>query len=181
MSLQYDDLRPTNGWDQFSSLEHPSKFQRVSRLGFVTAPTSPNGSQPNCARCLAVSWAATLSMHFWGLLPPNGTVPGQTSLCVQVLRAPILAALLHGTRAVGVSQTLWRGIFSWQGGHPVRNWVVELSSFNLSFRFRPKPAQPLSLSFRFLAVKEFIFLFLPKTNTTLFGLSLCYFRCCDIS
>jgi len=33
----------------------------------------------------------------------------QNSLCVQVLRSPILADLLHGTRAVGVSQTLRRG------------------------------------------------------------------------
>ena len=32
----------------------------------------------------------------------------QNSLCVQVLRSPILAALLHGTRVVGVSQTLRR-------------------------------------------------------------------------
>jgi len=39
-----------------------------------------------------------------------------------------LAALLHGTRAVGVSQTLRRGIFKRQGGHPVRHWAVELSS-----------------------------------------------------
>jgi len=31
------------------------KFQRVSRLGFVTAPTSLNGGQPNFARCLAIS------------------------------------------------------------------------------------------------------------------------------
>jgi len=30
----------------------------------------------------------------------------QNSLCVQVLRSPILAALLHGTPAAGVSQTL---------------------------------------------------------------------------
>ena len=30
----------------------------------------------------------------------------QHSLCVQVLRSPILAALLHGTLVVGVSQTL---------------------------------------------------------------------------
>jgi len=43
----------------------------------------------------------------------------QNSLCVQVLRSPILAALLHGIRAVGVSKTLWRGIFTRQGGHPV--------------------------------------------------------------
>jgi len=28
----------------------------------------------------------------------------QNSLCVQVLRSPILAALLHGTGAVGVGQ-----------------------------------------------------------------------------
>jgi len=33
----------------------------------------------------------------------------QNSLCVQTLRSPVLAALLHGTRVVGVSQTLRRG------------------------------------------------------------------------
>ena len=33
----------------------PLKFQRVSGLGFVTAPTSLNGGPPNFARCLAVS------------------------------------------------------------------------------------------------------------------------------
>jgi len=32
----------------------------------------------------------------------------QNSLCVQVLCSPILAALLHGTRVVGVGQTLQR-------------------------------------------------------------------------
>ena len=42
----------------------------------------------------------------------------QTSLCVQVLSSPILAALLHGTRPVGVNQTLRRGI---------RNGISELS------------------------------------------------------
>ena len=30
----------------------------------------------------------------------------QNSLCVQVLRSPILSALLHGTRVVGFSQTM---------------------------------------------------------------------------
>jgi len=30
----------------------------------------------------------------------------QNSLCVQILRSPILSALLHGTRALGVRQTL---------------------------------------------------------------------------
>jgi len=58
--LQFGELRLTNGRDRLVSLEHPSKFQRVSRLGDVTAPTSLNGDQPNFARCLAVSWAGTL-------------------------------------------------------------------------------------------------------------------------
>jgi len=76
MSSQYGELRLTNGWDRLVSLGHPSKFQRVSRLGFVTAPTSLIGGQPSFARCLAVSWAGTLYIHFWGLLPPNGILPG---------------------------------------------------------------------------------------------------------
>jgi len=41
----------------------------------------------------------------------------QNSLCVQVLCSPILTALLHGTRAVGISQTLQRG---------TRNGITEL-------------------------------------------------------
>jgi len=45
---QYGELRPTNGWDQFRSLGYPSKFQRVSRLGSVTAWHSSDGRQPNC-------------------------------------------------------------------------------------------------------------------------------------
>jgi len=65
---------------------------------------------------------------FWGLLPLTEFCQVQNSLCVQVLRYPILAALLHDTRAVGVSQTLRRGIFIRQSDHPVQHWAVELSS-----------------------------------------------------
>jgi len=54
MSSQYGELRLTNGWDRLASLGRPSKFQQVSRLGFVTAPTSFNVGQPNFA-CLEVS------------------------------------------------------------------------------------------------------------------------------
>jgi len=42
----------------------------------------------------------------------------QNALCVQVLRSHVLAALLHGTPAAGVSQTLRRG---------TRNGIKELS------------------------------------------------------
>jgi len=69
----------------------------------INAATSLTGGQPNFARCLAVSWTATLYIHFRGLLPPDGV---QSSLYVQVLRnSPTLAALLHGTPAASVSQT----------------------------------------------------------------------------
>ena len=37
MSPQYGELRPTSGWDRSGSLRHPCKFQRVSRLGSITA------------------------------------------------------------------------------------------------------------------------------------------------
>ena len=46
---QYGELRPSSGWDLFASLGHPSKFQRVSHLGKVTARHSSRGRQPNFA------------------------------------------------------------------------------------------------------------------------------------
>ena len=49
MSLQYGELRPTSGWDPFVSLGHPSKFQRLSRHGSVTARYSSSGRQSNFA------------------------------------------------------------------------------------------------------------------------------------
>jgi len=85
MFSQYGKLRPTNGWDRLVSLGHYSKFQRVSRLRFVIAPTSLDVMisaasvpfcRPNFARCLALSWAGTICIHFWGLLPPDGIFPG---------------------------------------------------------------------------------------------------------
>jgi len=116
MSSQYGERRPTNGWDRFGSLRHPSKFQRVSRLGFNQT-----------ARRLAVSRAGTLYIHFGGsCLTESCQV--QYSLCVQVVRSSLLAALLYGSGGVGVSKTLRRGIFTRQGGHPVWHWAVELSS-----------------------------------------------------
>jgi len=42
----------------------------------VTAATSHTGGQPNFARRLAVSWAATMYIHFRGLLPPDRILPG---------------------------------------------------------------------------------------------------------
>jgi len=49
MSLQYGELQPISGWDHFVSLGYPIKFQRLSRLGIVTARHSGTGRQPNFA------------------------------------------------------------------------------------------------------------------------------------
>jgi len=76
MFSEYGELRPISSWDRFTSLEHPSKFQRVSHLAVVTAATSLTGGQPNFAQCLAISWPGTLYMHFRGLLPPDGILHG---------------------------------------------------------------------------------------------------------
>jgi len=118
MSSQYGELWPTNGWDLFGSLGHSSKFQRVSRLAFVTTATSLSGGQPNFPRCAAISLAGTLYIHFGGLLTITEFCHLQNSLSVQVLRSAILAALPHGTRAAAVSQTWWPG---------TRNGITELS------------------------------------------------------
>jgi len=52
-----------------------------------------------------ISWAGTLCKHFRGSYSLTESYYVQNLLCVQILRSPILAALLHGTRPVGVSQT----------------------------------------------------------------------------
>ena len=102
------------------NLRHLSKFQRVLRLGFVTAATSFTGGQPNFARCLAVSWAATVCIHFRGLLPPDGILPGAKFTLRPSLAFSYIGSVTarHGTPAAGVSQTLRRG---------TRNGITELS------------------------------------------------------
>ena len=46
---QYGELQPTSGRDRSGSLGYPCKFQRVLRLGSVTARHSSIGRQPNFA------------------------------------------------------------------------------------------------------------------------------------
>jgi len=106
MLPQYGKLRPISGCDRFTSLGHHSKFQLVSLVGFVTAPTLLNGGQPNFAQCLVVSWLVQHICIFGGSCPLTEFCKLRNSLCVQVLRYPTLAALLHSTRVVDGSQTL---------------------------------------------------------------------------
>jgi len=107
MSSQYGELWSTNSWDWLASLEHPSKFQRFCALASLLH-----------WRCLMEInqilhdlWPSPGLVHFGGSWPLTECCRLENSLCVQVLHSPILAALLHSTRAVGVSHALWRGIF----------------------------------------------------------------------
>jgi len=103
VSSQYGELRPTNGWDRFTSLGHPSKFQRVSRLAFsylLQRRRSPEANQtlhdvwpsPALARYIYI---------FAGSCPLTEFCQVQSSLYDQVLRSLLLAALLHGTPCSG--------------------------------------------------------------------------------
>jgi len=75
VSPQYGELRPTSGWDLLASLGHPSKFQKGFASWDRYCSDVIHVGQPNFAQCLAVSWAGTLYIHFWGLLPPNRILP----------------------------------------------------------------------------------------------------------
>ena len=109
MNPQYGELQPTNGSDRFTSFGHPNKFQRVSRLGFVTSATSLKEAN----QTLHDLWPSLGLVHytyiFGGSCPLMEFCPVQNWLYVQVLHCSILAALLHSTPAAGVSQTLLRG------------------------------------------------------------------------
>jgi len=71
-----------------------------------------------------------IGLHFWGCCPVTEFWQVQDLLCVQVLRSPILPALLHGTRIVGVSQTaaFSRGRHLYSAGRPSRWALAHISS-----------------------------------------------------
>jgi len=76
---------------------------------------------PEAKQTLHDVWPYSRPVHYiyiLGAVAPNEILTGSKFTLVQVLRSPILAALLHSTRAVGVSETLRRD---------TRNGIKELS------------------------------------------------------
>jgi len=72
MSSQYNELWPTNGADRFGSLGHPQQIFNGFRV-LALLPHRRRSTEVNqTARCLAVSWAVTLYIHFWGSCPLTG-------------------------------------------------------------------------------------------------------------
>jgi len=62
-------------------------------------PLTAEMGLPVWAPMFAVSWAGTPYIHFLGLLPLTEFSQVQNSLCVQVLRSPIMPGLEHCTPA----------------------------------------------------------------------------------
>jgi len=104
-----------------ASFGYPSKFQQVSHLAFVTAAVQRRRSL-EANQTLHDVWLSPGLLHdiyiFGGSCCLTEFCLVQNSLYIKVLRSLILAALLHGTPAVGVSQTLQHG---------TRNGITELS------------------------------------------------------
>jgi len=123
MFSQYGELRPTSGWDRLAGLGHPSKFQRVLRyrLRYCTDVVQWRSTKLRTMFGSLLGWYTIYTLPATLALTEFYQV--QNSLCIHVLRSPILAALMHGTRAVCVSQTLRRsvegGTYIRYGGHHV--------------------------------------------------------------
>jgi len=117
MSPQYGQLRPTNAEICLPAWGTPANFN-----GFRVLPSllrRRRSSEAN--QTLHDVWPSPALAHyiytFGGSCPLTEFCPVQHSFYVQVLRSLILAALLHGTQAAGISQTL---------RHGTRNGITEL-------------------------------------------------------
>jgi len=118
MSSQCGELRPTNGWDRLAGLGHPGNFNGFRVL------TSLLQRRTEVNQTFHDVWTSPGLVHYiyvFGVsCPVTEFCQVHSSVCVHVLRSPILAALVLGTRAVGVSQTaaLSRGRHLYSSGRP---------------------------------------------------------------
>ena len=127
VSSQYGERRPLTAEIGWGVLGTPANFKGfASWLRYCTDVAQRRSTTLCTIFGRLLGWYIIYKLTFWGgSCPLTAFCQVQNSLCVQVLRYSILAALLHGNRAVGVSQTLRRGTFTRQAGHP----AVELSCF----------------------------------------------------
>jgi len=102
--VNFGPLTAQTGWRVWGN---PANFNGVRVLASLLQRRRSTKSTKLCTM-FPGSWAGTL-YNFGGSCPLTEFCHVQNSLCVQVLRSHILAALLHGTPAVGLSQTLRRG------------------------------------------------------------------------
>ena len=82
----------------------PANFNRFR----VLASLLQRRRSPEANQALHDVWPSPWPVHYFrgSSYPVTEFSQVQNSLCIQFLRSPILAALLHGIRVLGVSQTL---------------------------------------------------------------------------
>jgi len=122
MVSQYGELRPINGCDRFTttSVGFPSKFNGFRVLASIL---HRDVAQRRSTKLCKMFGLVHYIYIFGGSCPITKYYQAQYSLSLKVLRSLILAALLHSTRVVGVSQTFRRSAegatYIRQGGHHV--------------------------------------------------------------
>jgi len=109
MFSQYGELQATNSWDRLASLGHPSKFQRLSRLGFI-AIHRRRSAEVN--QTLHDVWLFPGLIHYvciLGALAPNGILPGAIfTLCPSLALSYIGSVTArHSSRGRQPSFAVW--------------------------------------------------------------------------
>ena len=80
--------------------------QQIS-TGFVSPHRYCTNVAPRKSTKLCTMFVCHLGWYTIFFLPPNRTATCKIHFASKVLCSPILAALMHCTRAVGISQTFW--------------------------------------------------------------------------
>jgi len=140
------ELRPTNGWDRFFSLGQPSKFQRVSCLGFglrhCTSDVAQQRSTKLCTIfCRLLGWYITYT--FSGALAPDGILPNAKF----ALRPSLVFSYIAGVNARHLSSRRQPNCWFQQRAPPVFcraaiTWFICLHStffLFLTSHFAPIP------------------------------------------
>jgi len=125
MSSRYGKLRRLRPNRSVGEFEAPQQISTgfMSWLRYCTDVAQRRSTKLCIMFGHLLSWYTMYT--FWGgCCPLTELCQLQTSLCMQVLHSPILAGLLHGTRAVCVSQTLQCS---------TRNGITEISHTPLIF------------------------------------------------
>jgi len=100
MSSQYGELQHTSGWDLMSSLGHRSTFQRVSRLGSITARHSTGGRQPNFA-------ALNRGRHLYSAVRPSRWAMADTVVIFDCIGLPSVTLAVVQLKDLLISSSVW--------------------------------------------------------------------------
>jgi len=118
---------------------------------------SLNG-QPNFARCLAVSWAGTLCIHFRGLLSPNGILQGSKFTLRPSLAFSYIGSVTARHSSSGHQPNfaaLSRGRHLYSAGQPSRWALAHILDISISYGLRDM-ATPLRKVTTFYSSRYFL-------------------------